>query len=380
VRKEGDFPNAQWTRAVVDDRTLPDDYHTQPSVGVDQRGGVHIAYNMHNMPWQYLRSRTPCSVADLEFLGRSVTDHDLRSVFEENRTPFPENGSAPIPGNQVTYPAFFNDRNGMLYVTYRFAVRPARPWLERAFGAGIANFDAIENRWHAIGGEVPLTSLDATVTAGAKASAFPFAWNPGWTVYPPRLWFDRNNALYVIWLWRQTQAGIDTTHPSFATRATPSKPFARADGTTYSLPISIGDVGLIDAFAPEHQFHASASVTTDLNGDPWVVLGSADVPRALVVYDKTAKHWRASGPTPYGASAVICEDDGVCWAYASGPTVFRRVAGDGQWRMVHQEKGYCDPKPLHMLSEHRRFLHVTRCDQRAAKIYEIVDATEAQHR
>lgn len=363
----------QWRRVVLEERTLPDIWHTQPSVGIDSRQHVHVAYNMHNMPWQYVRSRTPCSIDDFEFRGTAMTDADLHTAFEENSSPWFDAGSAAIPGNQITYPAFFNDRNGDLYVTYRFAVRPARPWLERAFGGGIARFDADLQRWSPIGGEVPLSSRDAR-PAAPDAKSHPFAWEPGWTVYHPRLWFDRTNAMYVSWMWRKEQAGIETKHPSFAVRPNPQAPFRRADGSPYALPIGLSDVGVIDAFEPEHMFHAGTSITTDAQGAPLVVLESDDdTPRTLVTYDATRERWRVAEPTPSGAPWVICEDDGTCWAYATGPRIFRRKKQELHWQLVYEQDGYCDPKPLHVLGQHRRFVHVTRCDWSSARVLELVD-------
>ncbi|MFC4307992.1 BNR-4 repeat-containing protein [Steroidobacter flavus] len=363
----------QWRRVVLEERTLPDITHTQPSVGIDSRQNVHIAYNMHNMPWQYVRSRTPCSIDDFEFRGTAMSDADLHVAFEQNRSPWGDPGSAAIPGNQITYPAFFNDRNGDLYVTYRFAVRPGRTWLERAFGGGIARFDVGSQRWSAVGGDVPLTSRDAQ-PAPSGAASHPFAWEPGWTVYHPRLWFDRNNAMFVTWMWRKEQAGIDTTHPSFAMRPNPQAPFQRADGSSYELPVRLSSVGEIDAFDADHVYHAGTSVTTDARGAPLVVLESNDgTPRTLVTYDSSAKRWRTVERTPYGAPWVVCEDDATCWAYATGPRIFRRKRLETSWKMVYEQDGYCDPKPLHALGAHRRFVHVTRCDWRTSRVIELAD-------
>lgn len=363
----------QWRRVVLEERTLPDIWHTQPSVGIDSRQHVHVAYNMHNMPWQYVLSRTPCSIDDFEFRGTAMSDADLHTAFEENRSPWDGAGSAAIPGNQITYPAFFNDRNGDLYVTYRFAVRPARPWLERGFGGGIARFDAGSQQWFPVGGAVPLSNSDVR-SASANTASHPFAWEPGWTVYFPRLWFDRNNAMYVSWMWRKEQAGVDTDHPSFAMQSNPAAPFRRADGSSYELPIPLRDVGEIDAFGADHVFHAGTSITTDERGAPLVVLESNDkTPRTLVTYDAASKRWRAVDRTPSGAPWVVCEDDGTCWAYATGPRVFRRTKANPRWQLVYEQDGYCDPKPLHALGAHRRFLHVTRCDWSTARVIELVD-------
>ena len=95
----------QWQRTVLEERTLPDITHTQPSVGIDSRQHVHVAYNMHNMPWQYVRSRTPCSIDDFEFRGVAMSDADLRTAFEENSSPWYADGasvaSAAVTNNCV---------------------------------------------------------------------------------------------------------------------------------------------------------------------------------------------------------------------------------------------------------------------------------------
>jgi len=46
----------EWKNVTVDDRTLHDRWHSAPSVAVDRIGQIHVAYNMHNFPWQYKRS------------------------------------------------------------------------------------------------------------------------------------------------------------------------------------------------------------------------------------------------------------------------------------------------------------------------------------
>jgi hypothetical protein len=343
-------------RAVVEERTLIDDYHTQPSVGVDPLGRIHVAYNMHNMPWQYAVGREPCRVDALEFRGDPINEAQLREVAEHNRTPFPGGGHAAIPGNQVTYPAFFNDRNGDLYVTYRYAVRPGRAWLDRAFAAGIARLNAASGEWSAVG--------------GSAEESRPFAWEPGWTVYPPRLWFDARNALHATWTWREKQAGPDTTHPSYAVRRSGSDEFRRADATSYALPIRLADAGGIESAAIGGRVYAITSVTTQ-GSTPLVVLAPVGGERVLMAFDSVQRQWRSQGPSPYGASSVLCDDDGTCWAYASGPRVLIRTPGSQTWQTAYEGQGYCDPKPLHDRQTGRHLLHITRCDQRAVSVLEF---------
>lgn len=366
----------QWQRKVIEPRTLPDLYHTQPSVGVDGRGRVHVAYNMHNMPWQYAVSTEPCSIDAFEFKGEAVSDADLYAVFEENRTPFPGPGSGAIPGNQVTYPVFTNDRTGNLYVSYRFAVRPARTWLERGFGAGIARFDDQTERWEAIGGLVTLSSLDVQIPTDSTqdsvpgaVQAFPFAWHPGWTSYYPRVWFDVDNGMHVAWTWRQSEAGIDASHPSYAFRRDPASGFQRADASAYTLPIGIDSTGTIDGLNGQ-KVYAGLTITSDAEEAPLIVVQPVNADRLLARFDRSLQQWQIE-PSPFGATSVLCEDNGDCWAYASGPRVLLKPRGETRWQLKLDQQGFCDPKPLHDARSQRRFLYITRCDQRSARILEI---------
>lgn len=367
ARDSGD--SWRWQQATVDDRTLIDDYHTQPSVGIDKHSRIHVAYNMHNMPWQYVVAREPCRIDAFEFHGEAISDEQLRQVTQYNRTPFPGAGRGAIPGNQVTYPAFFNDRNGELYVTYRYAVRPARAWRDRAFAAAIARLDATTDEWLPVGGIVARRVGDVEEVQRALDTK-PFAWQPGWTVYPPRLWFDARNAMHVTWTWREEQAGTDTTHPSYAMRPADSGTLQRADGASYTLPISLADAGRIAAAAVGERVYATTSVTTSL-ATPMVVLQPVSGERVLMEYDSSTQQWRSQGASPYGASSVLCDDDGTCWAYASGPRVLVRKHRTDPWRLVYEDRGYCDPKPLHDMRTGRHLLHVTRCDQRAITVLEL---------
>jgi len=130
-----------------DTRTLLDPYHTQPSLAFDRNGYLHVAYNMHNLPWQYVVSHQPYDVRQFDFNGQSVTLSQLDALRLSNKTHYPDVGKAQIPGNQITYPAFFKNRAGDLYLTYRYALRPARAWEERARAAGVARYDADNRTW-----------------------------------------------------------------------------------------------------------------------------------------------------------------------------------------------------------------------------------------
>ena len=80
-------PNGQWkwTSYTIENRTLEDKYHTQPSLIVDKKGYIHVAYNMHNMPWQYSISKKPEDISEFVFKGEFIDYDTLRKVKHENK-------------------------------------------------------------------------------------------------------------------------------------------------------------------------------------------------------------------------------------------------------------------------------------------------------
>ena len=166
----------EWESKVIEPNTLEDRYHTQASIGVDNHGYIHVAYNMHNMPWQYSVSAKPGAIGNFIFKGDPITHADRYLVRHKNKTPFISIGTAAIPGNQITYPAFFNDRSGQLYVTYRFATRPKRRFSARDFAGGIAKYNESVHQWEPIGGQLVRTDKDASYPGGRDSGiVIPFS-------------------------------------------------------------------------------------------------------------------------------------------------------------------------------------------------------------
>ena len=219
VRQSVPISSEQWSwiSQTIDDETIEDKYHTQASIGIDRQGYIHIAYGMHNMPWQYVISDSPGDIANFTFLGDPITIDNKITVKYLNKTPFSSIGYAVVQGNQITYPAFFNDIHNNLYITYRFAVKPKRSFEDRIFAIAIARFNIETKKWVQLGADIVLSRKDADWGGLCEAPVTnPFALTDQWTVYFPRLAFDKDNGMHVSWLWRKGIAGGDTTHPSYA--------------------------------------------------------------------------------------------------------------------------------------------------------------------
>ena len=358
-----------WESRVIEERTLLDPWHTQASIALDREGFVHVACNMHNMPWQYSVSRRPMDISEFEFRGQAIDDDARNAVKVHNRTPFPDAGTAAIPGNQVTYPMFFTDRIGDLYVTYRFALRPAQTWEKRAFAGAIAKYDVATRQWRPIGGALPVSAIDARPVAGTEQALYrPFAFEDGYSVYLITLAFDENNGMHVFWHWRPGGAGIDTTRPSYAYSPDGVR-FYRSSARAYALPIGYDEAERVGRIAHDVRYYAPKSVAVAPPGEPLVVLQPLVGGRQIMRYDKASARWADPEPSPGGAPEIVTDGSGRLWAFASGLRVFMRSSASGAWQEVgHIGAGLCAPRVKYVADESRFVIHAKSCDGRQATI------------
>ena len=365
--------NWKWTTKVIEERTLEDKYHTQPSVGIDESGYIHVAYNMHNMPWQYKVSKEPEDISEFKFLGDLLTLEELSIVKHQNRTPFPQIGSAAIPGTQITYPAFFNDRKGNLYVTYRFATRPKRNWVERGFAGGVGRYNKENKEWQNLGGTILITTDDADLPEGIKEVKIPtFAISKGWSAYLIMLFFDQHNGMHLSWTWREGGAGSDCSHPSYAFSPDQGASFYRANGTKYKLPIGVADADVVSAQDQIEKFYAPTCLAFDPLSQPHVLLNPIGAGRFFKVYNNSENIWKTSSKSPFGATKIFIDDNGTSWAFATGLRVFERRNNLSKWKEIFSKSdnfGYPKIKPV---PEERGFLvHCHHTDGNKVRIYWI---------
>ncbi len=356
-----------WEKKIIEDHTILDPWHTQASIALDKQGYIHVAYNMHNMPWQYSVSEKPYDISNFKFRGQSVTLGEIETVKFQNKTSFPQIGSAAIPGNQVTYPMFFSDRHGDIYLTYRFALKPARHWGKRAFAGAIAKYDVVTQRWWPLGGAFPISTADAVLFGGSQqATQTPFAFEDTYSVYLPTLAFDANNGMHIFLNWRPGGAGMDTINPSYAFSPDGER-FFKSDGQAYKMPISLAQSDVI--VRPYEKFYAPKSVTVLANGSPAVVIQPLSGGRQLVTLDSINKHWNAPEAMPAAASEIVVDSQGSVWAFATGLRVFMRSANKVEWQEIGQiSTGLCFPKVKYYPTESRFVIHAKTCDGQRATI------------
>lgn len=358
VRKGKKVGNAwQWETTTLDSHTLLDPYHTQPSLAFDRNGHIHVAYNMHNLPWQYFISERPYHARNFVFHGQAISIRELDALRLENKTHYPDRGQALIPGNQITYPAFFKNRLGDLFVSYRYAMRPARAWAGRSPAAGIARFDVDTRTWLPVGGAVALREGDV-VDAGAIApTTTAFAYDDGYVPYLVTLAFDADNTMHAIWTWwnkASNQSGAINVLPSYRKVADPAQPITVASAASNSIP------GWSSAIV----FNTAKSIAIAANGDVLAILEPQGQNRKLVRRNHATGIWSAPIDTPYSASKIMVDREGNEWLFASGLNLFKRIPG-GDWsRPLHIGQELCDPRPVYSEAENSFYILAKICPEK----------------
>ena len=372
VRK-GEFDNngtLHWQRVVIESRTANDAFHTTPAIGVDEEGYVHVAYNMHNFPWQYATSTDVADISSLEFRGQPITLAEIQRHQLQNRTTFPTLGSADLPGNQVTYPAFFNDRNGQLYASYRYAAKPARIFAERTLSVGVARYDVTTRQWTSLGGPLEFGAGDfegddtATATLRSSASA------TGWTASFPQLTFGPSNEWTVSSMWIEGGPGSRTTRPCA---------FITSDGTTFQtltgepapMPSRPEDCSNIDTgLAASQTFLTLGNSTSDSLGNHHRLFAPDNVDRFISYWNGTA--WGVK-EVPRGAREIFFDSSDNLWALGHGLTVHVQVAGSTSWNEVYRNSSDLECSPRAALDENgtTAYVYLIGCDYMSVSVVKL---------
>ena len=359
-----------WEKKLIEDRTIHDPWHTAPSVGIDKLGAIHVAYNLHNFPWQYKRSKKPHDMDSLEFKGQSVSIEEIRRTFEENKTNFPTLGEAEIPGNQITYPAFFKDLNNDLYLTYRFAATPKQGFKDRTMSSGIAVFNSEASVWAPIGKALSLDSSDYQPHADSPATAVSFAGKRGWTSYLPRLSFGRNNRMHVQWFWRSGIAGTQLTRPCLYSTDDRVEFFDITGGEVMlpALPDNCGNLG----YGDDQEFYSIGTTAADSAGNPYVLLSPTSGSRKILHYDSAVRSW-VREDAPSGATEIFFDVYDNLWAISAGIKIFKRNKGETNWDNLYDEgsKTFCYPRSKLNEDKSLAFIHTQSCDTTKITIYGV---------
>ena len=351
-----------WTKTTLERRTIHDPWHTPPAVGIDKLGYIHVAYNMHNFPWQYSVSEQPDSINSFIFLGDKISLEEIKKAKYENKTSFKTNGYSSIPGNQITYPAFYTNNDGELFVTYRFAAKPALNFESRTMSAGIAKYDALTRQWTSLGGELNNKKGDYKIS-WYKKDQIPksLASEEGWTVYHPRMAFDRENKSFITLFWREGVAGETLTKPCVM-YTKDFNVFMSMQGDVLDLPVRSEDCSNISAEVEKRStYNTIGSVTSDSEGTIHIITSPIDRPREIITFKQGT--WM-NQPSPKGATEIFTDHEDNLWALASGLNIFLKSSNEKDWKHViaSDDKISCFPKATLNNSKTTAYIYSQSCD------------------
>lgn len=154
-----------WQKMALPNR-LRWDSHNYVTLGIDERGHIHVSGNMHVDPLVYFRSAKPWDVMSLTEVEGMVGEDESR----------------------VTYPKFFNDKDGRLQFSYRSG------------GSGDGNilvnrFLVEEGRWE--------RTLDEPLFVGIGTDGTRNAYH--------KFVRDLSGNFHYLWIWRDTPQ-VETSH------------------------------------------------------------------------------------------------------------------------------------------------------------------------
>ena len=358
----------QWESVVIDDRTMYNRWHSAPSVAVDKGGFIHIAYNMHNFPWQYKRSKNPHDIYNFEFLGQNLHDDEIKRAMEENRTSFPTLGTGEIPGNQITYPAFYKDKNLDLYVSYRFAAAPKRAFSDRMMSSGVAVYNTTSKAWVSIGGAVEHWDGDFAQHSEAPNQAIAMAGKRGWTSYLPKLGFDSQNNLLMSMMWREGKAGKLLGRPCVV-RTKDRVSVEAIGGNIVAAPVNPDNCGSI-GIDSNVDFYSVGSFAVSQDNVPYVLHSPKGQSRFMARYSESDRRWISEKP-PENATEIFFDLHNNLYAVASGIKIFKRSSPDADWELIYDEGNKRNCYPSVKLDESARtaFIHTQSCDEKQMTVY-----------
>lgn len=254
---------------VVGETQLDPDYytpdnanHTQPSVGIDRDGYIHVAYRMHNSPydvsspwgtgdnftnaWQYLVSDAPEDISSFTYRG---------------------NSAPPSPNGWISYPYFLAARNGQLFLTNRQRVKYAG-WVPGTQAAGLHKYNEDTQTWTEIGEDV--------------ADGYPaFIYEPnggenggGYNSMRSLLFFDTNDRLHITCVFNASgDLPGDLERGEcliYAYSDDYGENWRRADGSPISLPLNHQNADLLDQESDGSYKYTLSFVGVNTQGHPVV--------------------------------------------------------------------------------------------------------------
>lgn len=235
------------------------DAHNVISIGVDGQGYLHVSFDHHDNPLRYCRSVKPGALQ----LG--------------NLQPM-----TGVDENKVTYPEFYNLKNGDLLFAYRSG------------GSGRGNlvmnrYDVKTGKWNRV--------QDVLIDGERKRNAY-------WQLY-----VDAKGTIHASWVWRETP-DVATNHDLCYARSTDGgRTWQKSTGETYTLPITMANAEVAYRIPQRSELINQTSMTADAEGHPYIATywrsPDSQIPQYRLVWND-GKAWKqeqvSQRTTPFSLS------------------------------------------------------------------------------
>ncbi len=193
-----------WERKILDNK-LKWDSHNYVELGIDNKGFIHISGNMHNDSLVYYRSNKPNDIQSIVPIHKMIGKDEI----------------------SVTYPNFFNDKDGELFFSYRTG----------SSGKGtvmVNKFLNTDSNW--------IRYIDKPLFDG-------FENNNDRSAYYQNT-KDKNGVFHFTWMWRSTPL-VESCHQLCYAKSIDLIHWQNAAGQEIELPIKPDVKGLIIDDVPE---------------------------------------------------------------------------------------------------------------------------------
>lgn len=256
-------PDGVSTTSTVWSGVAFDLFHVNPSVAIDKNGFVHITGDVHYDSWKYKISNSPYSIT---------------AGFRDGNP----------PGDKVTYPEFFTDKNGELYLAFRDQLKGS--FSIGFVGGAVARYNTSNQSWTSLGG----TSHGLRKTLVWENSGSFSGWYQKFGV---RLYFDNANRMHLVATIAKNgdpnNSNTGLTHVIYAYSDDGGITFKKAGGGSInSLPLTSSNatvvldrsfdkdvhfgaqVGAFDSTTPVVLFHYNESTrkVRKWNGTGWTTI------------------------------------------------------------------------------------------------------------
>jgi BNR repeat-containing family member len=221
------------------------DAHNSISIMVDGDGFLHVAWDHHNTPLKYARSRAPGAL--------ELTEIQPMTGIQENR---------------VTYPEFYSLPSGNLLFFYRDG--------ESGKGNLIMNhYEVRQKRW--------VTLQPNMIDGEGQRNAY-------WQAC-----VDAKGTIHLSWVWRES-ADVASNHDlCYARSVDGGKTWERSNGKKYQLPITASSAEYAYRIPEKQELINQTSMAADAEGNPFIASywreGTSDVPQYHLIF-KDNETWQ----------------------------------------------------------------------------------------